>query len=133
MDAHSAEFLELGKFLGVALAPETVSGLPACPGIGLKECGSTRNKIEMKNTLVRLVPCKSGRFSSLLPALAVGALTVGSAMAQTGSGNEGADAIITEVSGLTPVAVAVISAAVLVVIVPWGAKMAIKAWHAICG
>lgn len=69
--------------------------------------------------------------------VAVGIVTAmavtGAAMAQTGSGNAGADAIISEVEGLSPVAVAVIGAAVLIVVIPWGAKMAIKAFKAIAG
>lgn len=50
-----------------------------------------------------------------------------------GTGNTGADAIITTITGLIPVAAAVIGAAVLVVVVPWGAKMAIGAFKSIGG
>lgn len=53
-------------------------------------------------------------------------------MAQ-GSGNTGADAVITEVNGLVAVAAAVVGAAVLVVVVPWGAKMAVRAFKSIGG
>ena len=51
----------------------------------------------------------------------------------TGTGNAGADAVIGEVTGLTSVAVAVVGAAILCVVVPWGAKMAVKAFKAIGG
>lgn len=65
--------------------------------------------------------------------VATTAAAVTMASAQTGSGNEGADEIIGVVEGLVPVAAAVIAAAVLVVVVPWGAKMAIKAFKSIAG
>ncbi|MEM9237616.1 MAG: hypothetical protein AAGB14_12625 [Verrucomicrobiota bacterium] len=58
--------------------------------------------------------------------------SAGVAMAQ-GSGNTGADAVITEVNGLVAVAAAVVGAAVLVVVVPWGAKMAVRAFKSIGG
>ena len=60
-------------------------------------------------------------------------LLAGSAMAQTGSGNAGADAVITKVEGLVAVAAAVVAAAILVVVVPWGAKMAVRAFKSIGG
>jgi len=83
-----------------------------------------------KNTLQKL---GSSVKRKIVAVGTVAVATVGSAMAQTGSGNTGADKIITEISGLVPVAVAVIGAAVLVVIVPWGASMAIKAFKSIGG
>lgn len=75
---------------------------------------------------------KSGGRKSLGLVIASTALLAAPAMAQ-GSGNAGADAIITEVGGLAAVAVAVVAAAVLVVVVPWGAKMAVRAFKSIGG
>ena len=70
---------------------------------------------------------------SLIASVSTLALTSGLAMAQTGSGNAGADSIIAKVEGLVPVAVAVVGAAILVVVVPWGAKMAVRAFKSIGG
>ena len=81
----------------------------------------------MKNNLKKL----GGRKSLGLGLVSTALLAV-PAMAQ-GSGNAGADAIITEVGGLAAVAVAVVAAAVLVVVVPWGAKMAVRAFKSIGG
>lgn len=58
------------------------------------------------------------------------ALTAPMAMAQT---NAGAEAVTTQVEGLVAVAAAVVGAAVLVVVVPWGAKMAVRAFKSIGG
>ena len=49
------------------------------------------------------------------------------------SGNVGADSVITEIGGLVAVAAAVVGAAILVVVVPWGAKMAVRAFKGIGG
>ena len=49
------------------------------------------------------------------------------------SANTGADTVTAQIDLLVPVAAAVIGAAVLVVVVPWGARMAIKAFKSICG
>ena len=81
----------------------------------------------MKNMVQRIGTAKR--------AVVTGAITLGGAglaMAD-GSGNAGADAIVSQISGLVPVAIAVVGAAVLVIVVPWGAKLAISAWHAIRG
>jgi len=59
------------------------------------------------------------------------ASTVGVTMAA--GENAGADAVMTQVSGLVPVAAAVVGGAVLVKVVPWGARLAISAFHAIVG
>ena len=66
-----------------------------------------------------------------LQALVVTGILSGLASAQ--STNAGADAITDQIDLLVPVAVGVIGAAVLVVVVPWGAKMAIRAFKSICG
>lgn len=84
----------------------------------------------MKNSIITVgASAKRKAFGATATLLGLAA----SAMAQTGSGNTGADTIITQVEGLAPVAVAVIGAAVLVVVVPWGAKMAIRAFKSIGG
>ena len=84
----------------------------------------------MKNTLTKYRSGQGRFLATALTALVVGA---GNLMAQADSGNAGADAVIDEISGFSLVAVAVVAAAVLIVIVPWGAKMAIKAFKAIVG
>lgn len=73
------------------------------------------------------------RGKALLAGLGTAILGAGLAMAQEGSGNTGADSIITQVNGLVGVATAVIAAAVLVVVVPWGAKMAVRAFKSLAG
>jgi hypothetical protein len=84
----------------------------------------------MKNTLQKVGSSLAGKFALTATALLAAA---GTASAQTGSGNTGADAIIESVEGLVPVAAAVVAAAVLVVVVPWGAKMAVRAFKSISG
>lgn len=59
----------------------------------------------------------------------VSSVLAGSAMAE----NTGSAAIITEIGGFTTIATACVTAAVAVVVIPWGAKMAIKAFKAIVG
>ena len=63
--------------------------------------------------------------------LLTSALLAGPLLAQ--ETNAGADAVITQVNGLVAVAAAVVGAAVLVVVVPWGAKMAVRAFKSIGG
>lgn len=87
------------------------------------------------NTLVRSTKpgrISSGRRSRLAAIGTAAVVTTGNAFAD-GSGNVGADAVITAVTGLVAVAAAVVAAAVLVVVVPWGAKMAVRAFKAIGG
>lgn len=61
----------------------------------------------------------------------------GSASAQTDpeppATNAGADVVITEINGLVVVAASVVGAAILVVVVPWGAKMAVRAFKSLAG
>lgn len=86
----------------------------------------------MKLNMIVAARRRAGVRRLALPAV-LGAVLTGAASAQTGTGNAGADTIITQISGLVPVAAAVIAAAVLVVVVPWGAKMAISAFKSISG
>lgn len=71
-----------------------------------------------------------------LHSLWIGASTLALATLPTfadGTGNAGADTVITQVSGFVAIAAAVVAAAILVVVVPWGAKMAVKAFKSIGG
>lgn len=93
-----------------------------------------------KNTLVGYFGKVGSNVNGLLARLAVfcilGILSLGQqAAAQTGanSGNSGADAIIDELSGFAPMAAIVVAAAVLIVVIPWGARIAMKAFKAIMG
>lgn len=75
---------------------------------------------------------KSSKLSTALMSSAI--LLPAVLMAQEeGSGNVGADNVISAVQGLVAVAGAVVAAAVLVVVVPWGAKMAVRTFKSLAG
>lgn len=80
-----------------------------------------------------LIPAKPGRFAgsrrNLGKALAVTALLGAQAMAQ--ETNAGADAIISQIDTLVVVAAGVVVASIAVVVVPWGAKLAIRVFKSI--
>lgn len=105
---------------------------PEGSGFGKGHLSEMKNNNERKMGVLEGIRRKSSKLGTALASSAV-ILPVALMAQEEGSGNAGADTVINAVSGLALVASAVVAAAVLVVIVPWGAKIAVRVFKSLAG